>query len=191
MLPKVLIVGVGAIGSHLAMALRNHADLTLVDFDRVESKNLLSQAFVRQSMDKNKAKAKANELASFYQIKARALTCKLIPDNVQVVCKDQALVIDCLDNLEARTTLQTHTRENNIPALHVGVTNDGSFGQVMWDDMFIPDQETPGAATCEDGQFLPFIQTVASVAAITTQLFLTDGKQVNSFVHGDGLVRRV
>jgi molybdopterin-synthase adenylyltransferase len=45
---KILFCGVGALGSHAVTLCRTlPVDLALADFDRVESKNLLSQASVR------------------------------------------------------------------------------------------------------------------------------------------------
>ena len=56
--PRILFCGVGALGSQSVLASRNlDAALALVDFDRVESKNLLAQAYVKQSVGKNKADA--------------------------------------------------------------------------------------------------------------------------------------
>ena len=55
---RIIFCGVGALGSHGAMACRNlEATLCFIDFDRVESKNLLSQAYVKPSVGKNKAEA--------------------------------------------------------------------------------------------------------------------------------------
>ena len=57
---RIVFCGVGALGSAAVVASRNlDASLALVDFDRVESKNLLAQAYVKQSVGKNKAQAVA------------------------------------------------------------------------------------------------------------------------------------
>jgi tRNA A37 threonylcarbamoyladenosine dehydratase len=51
---RIVFCGVGAVGSTAAMLCRTlEAQLAFVDFDRVESKNLLSQAFVKASVGKN------------------------------------------------------------------------------------------------------------------------------------------
>ena len=55
---RIVFCGVGAIGSTAAVLCRNlEASLVFVDFDRVESKNLLAQAYVKPSVGKNKAEA--------------------------------------------------------------------------------------------------------------------------------------
>ena len=48
---KVVVVGVGALGSHAVLLCRSlPIDMVLVDDDRVESKNLLAQAHARPSL---------------------------------------------------------------------------------------------------------------------------------------------
>ena len=55
---RIVFCGVGALGSTTALLCRNFdAELVFVDFDRVESKNLLAQAYVKASLGKNKAQA--------------------------------------------------------------------------------------------------------------------------------------
>ena len=64
---KLVFCGVGALGSTAAVLCRSlGAELRLVDFDRVESKNLSAQAFVKQSLGKNKAEALKLQLWNFW-----------------------------------------------------------------------------------------------------------------------------
>ena len=60
---RIVFCGVGALGSTAAVSCRNlDATLRFVDFDRVESKNVLAQAFVKQSIGKNKAEVVAADI---------------------------------------------------------------------------------------------------------------------------------
>jgi molybdopterin-synthase adenylyltransferase len=55
---RIVFCGVGALGSTAAVLCRSlDGELRLVDFDRVESKNLAAQSYVKQSLGKNKAEA--------------------------------------------------------------------------------------------------------------------------------------
>ena len=54
-----------------------NATLCFVDFDRVESKNLLAQAYVKQSIGKNKAEALKLQLQNFYGVKAESFGVEL------------------------------------------------------------------------------------------------------------------
>jgi len=85
---KVVICGVGALGSTCVQFVRNvEAELRLVDFDRVESKNLSAQWFVKQSVGKNKAEAVRLQLANFFGGKAEALGVRLAATNVGCVVR--------------------------------------------------------------------------------------------------------
>jgi hypothetical protein len=76
MTARVVVCGVAALGSTAVHYCRNlEVELRLVDFDRVESKNLAAQWFVKQSVGKNKAEAIRLQLANFYGANAEAFGC--------------------------------------------------------------------------------------------------------------------
>ncbi len=52
----------------------------------------------------------------------------------------------------------------------------------------IDDEAGMGAATCEDGEHLPFIINVSSYMAASVQRFLKDGKKIGFQVHPGGVV---
>ena len=55
---KIVIVGVGALGSHLVLLGRNwSARFVVIDDDRVEQKNTQSQFHSRMGVGRNKAQA--------------------------------------------------------------------------------------------------------------------------------------
>lgn len=180
----IIIVGVGALGSNVALALRSRAEeLVFVDFDRVESKNTLSQFHARSSIGQNKAQALAKAFLGLFDRRATtAISHKLTSDNVEavIIARKPALVVDCTDNFEARDLIQRACLRSQIPALHASVSVDGTFGRVMWAESFVADRERPGVATCEDGAHLPFYSMLAGVTAQTVKTFL-DQKRKDSF----------
>src|SRR5689334_25270693 len=100
---RLVICGVGALGSTAVQLLRNvDAELRLVDFDRVESKNLAAQWFVKQSVGKNKAEAARLQLAYFYGAKAEAMGVRLASTNAAQLLAGAALAVDCFDNADSR-----------------------------------------------------------------------------------------
>lgn len=181
---RVLICGVGAVGSTAATLCRNlPVELAFVDFDRVEGKNLLSQAFVKPSIGKNKAQALATQLRNFYGVKAVPFGVRLTPANVDELCGTAALLVDCFDNIESRLLISGWAREHQVPLVHAALSADGSFGIVRWDRRFTPDAEDEeGQATCEGGEHLPFIGALASTLALTIQDWLETGEERDSFV---------
>jgi molybdopterin/thiamine biosynthesis adenylyltransferase len=113
---RLVFCGVGALGSHAAVLCRNlGVGLALVDFDRVESKNLLAQAFTKQSLGRNKAEALRLQLLNFHGVRAEAFPVRLEQTNVGALAAGAGLLVDCLDNVAGRTVLSSHARATGIP----------------------------------------------------------------------------
>jgi molybdopterin/thiamine biosynthesis adenylyltransferase len=178
---KILFCGGGALGSHALFLARDlQHDLAVVDFDRVETKNLASQWFVKQMVGKNKATALKMQLLNFYDAKLQDYTVKLTELNVETILADAGLVVECFDNAAGRRVVQNHVRAKRKPCVHAGLAANGEFGVVRWDEHFTIDEEgAPGQATCEGRGFLPIILRVSSSLVASIQFFLIDGRQVN------------
>ena len=181
---KILFCGVGAIGSNAVMLCRNlNAELAFVDFDRVESKNLLAQAYVKQSVGKNKAEALKLQLLNFHGVKAEAFGVRLTAENIAQLAGSAELIVDAFDNQASRLLLQTFARAQKKALVHAGVAGDGTFGLVRWDARFAPDAEdTAGQATCEGGAHLPLIGLLSATLARAIQDFVRDGTQRDAMV---------
>jgi shikimate 5-dehydrogenase len=183
---RVVIVGAGALGSHLALLLRNHADIKVVDFDRVEAKNCMSQLHAVGSVGKNKALALQQAMKFLFGVRVEAVPHKLVPNNVRELLESSDLVVDCVDNGETRRLIQGFCRTEEIPCLHGALAAGGQLGQVCWTEKFEADDAPPGAATCEDGEHLPFIATVASLLAVVAQGFVRRGSRKSYLVFAGG-----
>jgi hypothetical protein len=181
---RVIVCGVGALGSTAVVLCRSlGVELRLVDFDRVESKNLSAQAFVKQSLGKNKAEALKLQLLNLWGFKAEALGVKVVAENVAEVCREGNLIVDCFDNRAGREVLSAHARAQNLPLVHAAMAGDGRFGIIRWDERFVADEEDhAGQATCEGGEHLPFIGLLAACLARTIQDFVRDGKRRDAMV---------
>jgi molybdopterin/thiamine biosynthesis adenylyltransferase len=187
---RVTVVGVGALGSHVVQLLRNlEVTISVIDFDRVEQKNVMSQFYGKPSVGKLKADALKQQMQFLFGHKLYVNTRKLDEGNVVQLLDGAELVIDCLDNAESRDLLKAHCEERGIPCLHGALAADGAFGRVIWSEDFQPDEETPGAATCEDGEHLPFISITASFIAQAVRQFLVDGRRYNYNIFPTGVVR--
>jgi hypothetical protein len=188
---RIVICGVGALGSTCVQFCRNfEAELRLVDFDRVETKNLAAQWFVKQSLGKNKAEAARLQLANFYGAKAEALNVRLAATNAAQLLAGCTLAVDCFDNADSRLVLSESARAANVPLLHGALAADGTFGLVRWDERFTADREdTPGQATCEGGEHLPMIGLVGATLARAIQDFLKSGARHDYLVSMSGSTR--
>ena len=188
---KILVCGVGALGSTCVQYLRNvDAELRLVDFDRVESKNLAAQWFVKQSVGKNKAEAVRLQLANFYGAKAEALGVRLAATNAAQLLAGCNLAVDCFDNADSRLVLAEAARSAGVPLLHGALAADGTVGLVRWDERFVPDREdVAGQATCEGGEHLPMIGLVGATLARAIQDFVASDARRDYLVTLSGIVR--
>lgn len=187
---KIVFCGVGALGSNAVVACRNvAATLALVDFDRVESKNCLSQAFVKQSVGKNKAEALKLQLSNFWGVRGvEAFGVRLTADNVAELCGAADLVVDAFDNAASRRVLSDYARAAGKPLVHAALSGDGTFGLVRWDARFVADEESvAGAATCEDGAHLPLVSLVSATLARAVETFVTDGRTWDAMVSLSGV----
>lgn len=189
---SVTIVGVGALGSHLVQFMRNLPVSTkIIDFDRVDAKNVQSQFHTKLGVGKSKVQALKGQMTMLYGINVEAVPHKLVADNVQQLLGSKVdIVVDCLDNGEGRRLVQQHAREKKIPCLHGALAAGGAFGRVVWDEKFkIEDAPIGAAATCEDGEHLPFIVVVAGLLARAVQEFLVRGSRIGFEVNAGGVIR--
>lgn len=187
----ITIIGIGALGSHVALLLRNlEVGLKVVDFDRVEQKNTKAQFHTKMSLGKNKAQAFSQSLLGLFGTKVAAVPHKLTDDNARALLGVSELVLDCTDNIEARKVIIHTCRLCKVPCLHGALAASGDFARVVWDEHFVPDAESnDGVATCVDGEHLPFFAAAASFMALEAQHFLETKKKRSYQLTPAGLVR--
>lgn len=173
----VTIVGVGALGSHLVLLGRNWpVNIRVIDFDRVEAKNIQSQFHTKMGSGKNKAKALQAAMQGMFKVQIQAMSTKLMGNNQVPLLSESDLIIDCTDNFKAREIIQEYCADIALPCLHCCLSADGGLARVVWTEHFAPDKEDEeGGATCEDGQNLPFHVQASALAAQIVQRFLEEG----------------
>ncbi|MFQ6011388.1 MAG: ThiF family adenylyltransferase [Nitrososphaerales archaeon] len=175
---RITIVGVGALGSNLVQFIRNlEADLHIIDFDRVESKNILSQFHAKNTVGASKTSGLARSMKFLFGIKLEQSPRKLTKDNVNQLLSKADLIVDCVDNIQTRELIADFAEKNSIPCIHGALAPEGQFGRVVWRENFHPDGQEGEAATCEDGEHLPFIGIVSSYLAKSIQTFVKTGKK--------------
>jgi molybdopterin/thiamine biosynthesis adenylyltransferase len=185
----ITIVGVGALGSHAALFLRNEVSMRMVDFDRVEAKNTQAQFHTMMSLGKNKADALQKSLLGLFKVESVSSPYRLTELNSENILKGSKLVVDCTDNIQARKVISDACKAKKLPLLHGALAASGDFARVIWEEHFVPDAESGEGATCEDGEHLPFFAYAAASLAVEVQSFLRTGKKRSWQLTPSGILR--
>ena len=178
----IVVVGVGALGAQLVALLRNvKATIRVIDFDRVEAKNVQSQFHGRPGVNRPKVLALSQLMDMLFGVKLAAVPHRLTKDNVKELLSGADLVVDCLDNAPSRRLVQDFVRAHEIPCLHGAVDGNGTCGRVYWDERFEIEEggAATGVATCEDGEHLPFLTIASGYLAHAAKEFLRKGRRLN------------
>jgi molybdopterin/thiamine biosynthesis adenylyltransferase len=147
----ILIAGCGALGSNLAEALVRHGseNITLLDMDRVEEKNLPCQIWADDDIGLLKVDALSNRLYDIMKVEASTINKKLDAKNIRKLLKnhEDGLIVDCFDNMESRRILKDYCSyvdaDDGTPCIHAGLFE--SYGEVYWNQ----DYKVPANATDE------------------------------------------
>lgn len=188
---RITIVGIGALGSHVALFLRNEKPMIrVIDMDRVEQKNVHSQFHGRTTVGRTKVLALAQMIGLLFGRAFETRPFELRELNVRELLADSTIVIDCLDNARSRRLVQNFCTVEKIPCVHGALSADGQFGRVVWNDRFVIDAEAiEGTPTCEGGEHLPFIGIVAAFLSRSVQRFLVDGRTEGYEISPGGVLR--
>jgi molybdopterin/thiamine biosynthesis adenylyltransferase len=191
MTAKIVVCGAGALGSTTVHCCRSlGVELRVVDFDRVEARNLAAQWFVKQSIGRNKAEAIRLQLANFHGVRAEAFGVRLAAGNAAQLLAGCTLAVDCFDNADSRIALADAAGAAGMPLVHAALAADGTFGLVRWDERFVADREdAAGQATCEGGDHLPMIGVVGATLARAIQDFVRGGERRDYMISLSGVTR--
>ncbi|MDX2273097.1 MAG: ThiF family adenylyltransferase [Cyanobacteriota bacterium] len=132
----VVIGGAGSLGSNIAenLARSGWGQLTVIDRDRIEQRNLSTQPYYQSDVGAFKAKILANSLYRAIGIPIATDTRELTADNTPQLLGNQAWLIDTFDNSVARRAVAEHCRRTGQPCLHVGLAAD--YAEVIWDPLY-------------------------------------------------------
>lgn len=175
---KLLLIGCGALGSHLAtMSVRSGiGSLKIVDRDCVELHNLARQTlFDEEDAKKDKPKAiaaKEKLIRINSEVEIEAIVADVDRSNIFKYAKGCDLIFDGTDNFETRFILNDYAVSESIPWIYAGVT--GFSGTVL---PIIPGGPCLRCFLPEmpDSQSVPTIITegisITTIASTTAQQF--------------------
>ena len=130
----VTVMGVGGLGSPVSLYLTaaGVGRLILVDFQAPELSNLNRQVLHWEDDVKNgtmKAISGANKLRAMNSgTEVVPKMAKIGTDDLCRVVEDSTVIVDCLDNFDARKLLNVHCVKEGVPFVHAAV--EGFSGQL-------------------------------------------------------------
>lgn len=187
---KILVLGVGAIGSNLTNRLvadlKGSAEITVLDMDTVEERNVIAgtQFYMRDQIGMSKVEALQYNIYKFHEREINIINKKLTLDYNGTFAKlivPVDLVIDCLDNHEARKIAQTSVINQNKAGvsqqhlLHIGFSDQFTFAVEWAENYKVPEDIISGMDICEMEGASSFVNYVASIGSMVVQNYLKDG----------------
>jgi hypothetical protein len=170
---EIALCGCGAVGSQVALMIaRPYLRFTLIDDDRIEADNIETTAFYRQHIGGLKAVVLGELLYRKAGCITRVRTRELIPGNYIDFLGGCDLILDCFDNVVARSlTCSEHT-------LHIGVSMERT-GAVTWnkDYKLYPGLPRGEEQFCTHAAGRRIIRFTAAVAANVIDDWLVDRRQ--------------
>jgi len=191
---RVLIIGIGGLGSPIAMYLASAGigHLVISDFDEVDLSNLQRQIIHSsvQRIGQNKAEsAKETLLQLNPEIKVTALTQKLDSQALYDQAKQADVVIDGTDNFESRFLLNKICFQAQTPLVSgAAIRMEGQVivfanqGKGPCYHCLYKDDADDTATTCsENGVLAPVVGIIGSIQAVEAmKIILSIGKTLES-----------
>ena len=184
---KVLIIGVGGVGQHVATYLVTNGveRITILDFDKVEMSNLNRQILLTE-LDYGKYKVDVVKEALNAKNKdadIKVINEKLDLSNVsEIITTNYDVVVDALDNWEGKFIISDECHKKHIPHLHVGV--DGMSGQYcLFKNKCLRDILPPEVMKEKrDGVMGPMVGLLSSMASVHLIQYII-GKEDNDVLY--------
>ena len=193
---KVLIIGVGGVGQHIATYLVTNGviNLTIIDFDKVELSNLNRQILLKEEdINLDKVEIVKKELLSRnVDAHINAINLKADESNISSLNIGYDVVVDATDNWKSKLLISKVAKENNIVLLHVGV--DGTSGQfaIFKNKSLLDVVSVEIINSKKDGVLGPMVGIISSLATINLISFLVgDFKEIDTLFSYDSLTNKI
>ena len=160
---SVVVCGAGALGANLCegLARAGVGQLTVIDDDRIEARNLSTQPWGQSEIGQFKARMLANRLWRELGVELRTRRERLGPGNAEALLGGHDLIVDAFDNGPSRGQVQRAARALGAACVHAGMA-DG-YGEVIWDEGYrVPDPS--GRDVCDYPLARSLVGLVVAVA---------------------------
>lgn len=178
---KVCICGAGAIGSNLINNLLRQGvtNITVIDMDRVEAKNAVTQIYTLRDVGQKKTAALKSLMHQATRKVIGAVDKELRQNNATKLLKGHDLVIDAFDNWKSRILVKNVCIKLQIPCVHAGMSDNG-FSEIKWNEVyFIPKVEVKQDDICDYPLAANLVHLTVAVLSEVVIQFITTGKKLN------------
>lgn len=185
---NIVIGGIGAAGSNTFLHLLYSyptLNYTVVDFDKVENRNVDpgTQPYTKIDLNRPKTQALQRIAITLKNKRIEAINKKVESSkDIESLSKEpsKTLYIDAFDNAESRN-LFLGLKKRHV--LHIGFSV-GLTGEAVWDGVFTPMEKSSKDAAidvCEMTIARPYIFALTSMAAIIIDRFIEKNEKVNLY----------
>ena len=183
---KVLLFGVGSLGSNFAMDLSRRLGgdvmFSLVDFDTIEDVNRHNQLWFDVNVGQHKASVmsaflfRVSDCVSNYYVKKIESSV----DAITIIERENpTVVVDCFDNSISRYYIQTACG-GLVDVLHSGFSESG-YMMAWGKDFKINPKDPQRDPICDRRDMACLIQVAAARTADLIYLYLTEGMRKKEF----------
>lgn len=181
------IYGLGAIGSNILVQLAKQFPDTVfdgIDFDKVEDRNIRTQAYFLEHVGLHKVDA-MRVVLSRYLRKPKYTPFRVKIDRPEKIGKHD-LILDCFDNTESRSLFEG--LKGNI--LHIGFSPLYT-AECIWNERYsVPNDVDPTRADiCSMTDAVSFIHFVVNAVVLNISQFITNQKKNDFIVTGKSRIR--
>jgi molybdopterin/thiamine biosynthesis adenylyltransferase len=114
------------------LARMGFARLTVIDRDRVATRNLSTQPYAQGEVGAPKARALANSLYRAVGARLTPVVAELTAANAGDLLAGAALIVDAFDNRAGRAAVSATINRLGLACLHIGFSPDGLYGSGLW-----------------------------------------------------------
>ena len=186
---NIVICGIGAAGANVFMNLLYaypNVSFTVVDFDKIEDRNVSpgTQPYTKTDINRPKTQALQRIAQQAKQKRIEVVNKKLASvKDVEALVKDAktTLIVDAFDNAESRNLFLKLAKKYNV--LHVGFSAILS-GEAAWNEIYEPmtaSKSDGDIDVCEMAIARPFIMSLTGMASIVIAQFMESGEKVNMY----------
>ncbi len=159
----ITICGAGALGGNLAenLARQGFKTLRLIDYDKVEERNLATQPYYKEDIGHLKIKVLAERLYRSSGAAVEVHRVKLDGSNATILLRNSSLVVDGFDNPPSREIVKNICSLFKIPCMHMGMAED--YAEIVWSERYIIPKQT-GSNPCDNPQARDTILIAVAIA---------------------------